>query len=152
MRTVKYNYLLILGLLLFFTNILSMQESRPGTPIVSRAPSTLSLEENLGLHIRFSSLENRIELAEERLREYSPNVEQLTTDLDNAQRVISSNNEVIDALHHYQVSVNEIIPFFEKIILSHPQLFNQTELARFGQIVETIVNAEAECKKKIYGE
>lgn len=152
MLKIRYISFLMIGLL-FFINILSMQESRSATPLKARAPSTtLTLEENLGLHIRFSSLENKIDYLEERMREYSPNVEQLTIDLENAHKIISSNNEVIDSLHHYQVSVNEIMPFFEKVIISHPELFSNTEISRFTQIMETIINAEADCKKKIYGE
>ncbi len=150
MRTISWMF--VVCTLLLFSSLFSMQESRSPTPLKARPPSTLTLEENLGLHIRFSDIETRLTIVEEAIRHYSPVIEQLHTDLENANRIIVSNNEVIDALHQYQVSVNEIIPFLQKVIVSKSKVFNEIEMSRFAQVMETVIAAEADCKKKTYGE
>lgn len=130
--------------LMFVSTVFSMQHT--GTPIVPRA-SSLNDENK-----RLVDLEAKIIVLEHNLPMYLKAYEDLTTELDNSQRIVVSNNQVIDSLNHYQASVSALLPFVQKLVTSNAYLFEAAEMGRFLKIYDDIIEAEADCKKKTYGE
>lgn len=98
------------------------------------------------------SLETKIVRLESAYQLLGKEHEELRNSLEQLQGQLTSNNQIIDALNNYQSSVNELIPFIRTLIMKNAQFFGPVEITRFTRICDNIIDAEADCKKKTYGE
>jgi hypothetical protein len=96
--------------------------------------------------------ESRIATLEKKIPAYLRAYDENAAILQNSQHALAQNSTIIDSLINYQTSVNQLLPFIKKIIITNNEILDSFEISQFIKVCDTIIEANDNCKKKSYGD